>query len=38
MEVRELTIMVGTDQPEAMTRFYGDALGLARVLRGVRCW
>ena len=33
MEVRELTIMVGTDQIEAMTRFYGDTLGLERVAR-----
>lgn len=31
MEVRELTIMVGTDQPEAMARFYGETLGLQRV-------
>ena len=31
MEVRELTIMVGTDQPEAMARFYGETLGLERV-------
>ena len=33
MDVRELTIMVGTDQPEAMARFYGDALGLERVAK-----
>ena len=33
MQVRELTIMVGTDQPEAMARFYGETLGLARIAR-----
>ncbi len=33
MEVRELTIMVGTDQPEAMARFYGETLGLKRMAR-----
>ena len=33
MEVRELTIMVGTDQIEAMTRFYGSSLGLERMSR-----
>lgn len=33
MEVRELTIMVGTDQIAAMTRFYGVTLGLPRVAR-----
>lgn len=33
MEVRELTIMVGTDQIEAMTRFYGETLGLERVAK-----
>lgn len=33
MDVRELTIMVGTDQIEAMTRFYGDTLGLERVAK-----
>jgi len=33
MEVRELTIMVGTDQIEAMTRFYGETLGLKRVAK-----
>ena len=31
MEVRELTLMVGTDQPEAMARFYGETMGLQRV-------
>ena len=31
MEVHELTIMVGTDQPDAMARFYGMTLGLRRV-------
>ena len=31
MEVRELTLMVGTNQIEAMTRFYGETLGLRRV-------
>ena len=33
MEVRELTLMVGTDQIEAMTRFYGDTLELERMAR-----
>lgn len=33
MRVRELTIMVGTDQPEAMARFYGETLGLERLAR-----
>jgi catechol 2,3-dioxygenase-like lactoylglutathione lyase family enzyme len=33
MQVRELTIMVGTDQIEAMTRFYGATLGLERVAK-----
>ena len=33
MDVRELTLMVGTDQPDAMARFYGDALGLERVAK-----
>ncbi len=33
MQVRELTIMVGTDQLEAMARFYGETLGLPRVTR-----
>ncbi len=33
MRVRELTIMVGTDQPEAMARFYGETLGLERMAR-----
>lgn len=33
MEVRELTIMVGTEQIEAMTRFYGATLGLKRVAK-----
>ena len=33
MEVRELTLMVGTDQIEAMTRFYGAILGLERVAK-----
>ena len=31
MEVREFTVMVGTDQPEALARFYGDLLGLPRI-------
>ena len=31
LEVRELTVMVGTDQPEALARFYGEVLGLPRV-------
>ena len=33
MQVHELTIMVGTDQPEAMARFYGETLGLERVAK-----
>ncbi len=33
MDVRELTVMIGTDQPEAMARFYGDILGLERLPR-----
>lgn len=33
MEVRELTLMVGTGQIEAMSRFYGPTLGLERVAR-----
>lgn len=33
MRVRELTVMVGTDQPEALARFYGDILGLERMPR-----
>ena len=33
MEVRELTIMIGTDQPVAMARFYGELLGLERIER-----
>ena len=33
MDVRELTIMVGTGQIEAMTRFYGATLGLERIDR-----
>ncbi len=31
MEVRELTLMIGTDQPEALARFYGEVLGLERL-------
>ena len=33
MQVRELTLMVGTGQIEAMSRFYGPTLGLERVAR-----
>lgn len=33
MDVHELTLMVGTDQIEAMTRFYGETLGLERVAK-----
>ena len=33
MRVRELTLMVGTGQIEAMTRFYGDTLRLERIAR-----
>lgn len=33
MEVRELTIMVGTSQIAAMTQFYGATLGLERVTK-----
>ena len=28
MEVSELTVMVGSEQPERLAAFYGDALGL----------
>ena len=31
MKVRELTVMVGTDQADALARFYGEVLGLQRV-------
>lgn len=33
MQVNELTVMVGTDQPHALARFYGEILGLERVPR-----
>lgn len=33
LEVRELTVMVGTDQAGALARFYGEVLGLRRVGR-----
>lgn len=33
MQVHELTVMLGTDQPDALARFYGEVLGLARVAR-----
>ena len=33
VEVREFTVMIGTAQPEALARFYGDVLGLERVGR-----
>jgi catechol 2,3-dioxygenase-like lactoylglutathione lyase family enzyme len=28
MDVHELTLMIGTGEPEAMVRFYGEVLGL----------
>ena len=31
MEVRELTVMVGSDQPEELARFYEELLGLPGV-------
>ena len=31
MEVEELTLMIGTAQPEALARFYGEVLGLERL-------
>ena len=31
MEVQELTVMVGSDQPEELARFYEEVLGLPRV-------
>ena len=31
MDVRELTLMIGTNQPEALARFYGEVLGLERL-------
>ncbi len=33
MRIHELAIMIGTDQPESMTAFYGESLGLERVKR-----
>ena len=33
MQVHELTLMLGTGQIEAMTRFYGPTLGLERVTK-----
>ncbi|MXY78139.1 MAG: hypothetical protein F4Y94_00135 [Chloroflexi bacterium] len=30
MRVHELTLMIGTNQPAALARFYGDVLGLPR--------
>ena len=30
MQVHELTLMIGTQQPAALARFYGDVLGLPR--------
>ena len=33
MQVHELTVMIGTDQPDALARFYGEILGLTRVER-----
>ena len=33
MRVHELTVMIGTDQPDALARFYGEILGLTRVER-----
>lgn len=31
MEVHEITLMIGTDQPNALAHFYGDVLGLQRL-------
>ena len=31
MDVQELTLMIGTEQPQALARFYGQVLGLERV-------
>lgn len=31
MQVRELTLMIGTEQPDALAHFYGDVLGLERL-------
>ena len=33
MRVHELTVMIGTNQPDALARFYGEILGLIRVER-----
>ena len=33
MRVHELTVMIGTNQPDALARFYGEILGLTRVER-----
>ena len=33
MEAREFTVMLGTDQPEALARFYGEVLGLTRIAK-----
>ncbi|MCY3920324.1 MAG: VOC family protein [Chloroflexi bacterium] len=33
MRVHELTLMIGTNQPAALARFYGDVLGLPRRTR-----
>jgi len=33
VQVRELTLMIGTAQPAALARFYGGLLGLPRVER-----
>lgn len=33
MRIHELAIMIGTDQPEPMAAFYGEALGLKRIER-----
>ena len=30
MQIHELTLMIGTDQPAALAHFYGDVLGLPR--------
>ena len=31
MDVFELTLMIGTEQPAALARFYGEVLGLERL-------
>ena len=31
VEIRELTLMIGTEQPAVLARFYGEVLGLERL-------